>query len=359
MKRVKAQILEQNKLFYDPQYSDVVEKILEQEDDTERLCIVDEVPVYRMFVLCRLEKETLDAWRMNWQGNALGNFANAVLNALETKSEFGVNAVGQIRATMQAFQRHEKDLISQMSQVNVQGRVVERSVFDAETRQELSHFGIEFEGGAAYIPISDNETDRLIAQKLPVFSLHDFEPNEEVKIPMSMTQAINIGILNVVTVENIKTFPTVYRNPNWTFWHQLKHFFAYYTRDADAPMLWNGNTMTLRVPPVLHPSVKRLMFMSSTFSEQDLHRVFPNEEIEVHHIKPTAWVKGNRVFQIQTGIYSRQTLLNYDTDWDVLGMSKTGQQFLLGIKAEIEKDPSIMHAIITERTNSKSFERFC
>ena len=46
--------------------------------------------------------------------------------------------------------------------------------------------------------------------------------------------AIALGILDVATVENIKAFPNVYRNPNWTLWHQLKRFFGYYTWDADA-----------------------------------------------------------------------------------------------------------------------------
>ncbi|MDE0682857.1 MAG: hypothetical protein OXI63_08090, partial [Candidatus Poribacteria bacterium] len=101
------------------------------------------------------------------------------------------------------------------------------------------------------------------------------------------------------------------------------------------------------VPPVLPPTVKRLLFMSSTLSDQDLYRAFPGEEIEVHHIKPMAWVAGNRVFQIRTGIYPRQTILNYDTDWDVLGMSEIGQRFFLGIQAEIESAPSVKHAIIT------------
>ena len=53
-----------------------------------------------------------------------------------------------------------------------------------------------------------------------------------------MSQAIELGILDTSTVENIQRFPTVYSNRNWTFWHHLKHFFAYYEWDADAPMMW-------------------------------------------------------------------------------------------------------------------------
>ena len=335
--------------FLHPQYSETASEMLEQVDDTERLCIIDELPVYSLFILSHLHKKILEGWRVNWQGSALGNFSNALLNALETKNGPDGNAVGRIRTAVQAFEGQEEMLVQQMCQVNIPGKVVLQGIVDAETGTALARFTIEFEGGAsAYIPLGDNATDRLIAQQLPFFSLGDVVLNEDIKISMSMAEAIALGILDTSTVENIKAFPTVYRNPNWTFWHQLKHFFAHYTRDADAPMLWTNNkSIHFWMPPVLHPSVKRLMFMSPQTSEQDLRKVFPDEEIEVTHINPTAWVAGNQVFQIRTGIYPRQAILNYDTDWDRLGMSKIGQRFFLGIQAEIEKDPNVKHAIIT------------
>ena len=87
-------------------------------------------------------------------------------------------------------------------------------------------------------------------------------------------------------------------------------------------------------PPVVHPNVKRLLFISSVLFEQGLHRAFLDEEIEVRHIKPTAWVAGNRVFQIRTGIYPRETLLNYDTDWHVLGMSETEDSVFFSVSKQ-------------------------
>ena len=347
LKSAKAQIASPVRRFVDPRHSEMVEEILEPIDNTERLCIIDEVATYEMFLKCNLSKNTLERWHVNWQRSALGNFANALLNALEPKSGLDGPAVRRVRAAVQAFEGQEETLVQQMSQVNVLGKVVPREFVDDETGKVLSHFSIAFEGGAsAYIPLDTNAVDRLTAKGLPVFQLDVFEPNEDMKIPMSLTQAIALGILDTSTVANIRAFPTVYPDPNWTLWHQLKRFFGYYTRDADAPMLWTGNDMRFWVPPVLHPSIKRLLFMSSTLSERDLREAFPSEEIEVHHINPTAWRPGNRVFQIRTGIYPRQTVLNYDTDWSVLGMSEIGQRFFLGIQSEIKKDPSLKHAII-------------
>ena len=348
LKSVAAQILNPVRLFLDPQHSKVVSETLESVEGTERLCIVDRADPDKLFVKCEVSKDTLEEWCVNWYQSPLGNFANALLNALEIKGGVDDNPIRRVRAAVQAFQGQEATLIQQMCQVNITGRVVPREFVDDETEKVLAHFAIEFEGGAgAYIPMDTDAADRLTAKGLPVFELEVFASNENMKIPMSMTQAIELGILDTSTLPKLRAFPTAYPDPNWTLWHQLKRFFQYYIRDADAPILWTGKEMRFWVLPVLHPSVKQLLFMSSMLSESDLRRVFADEEIEVHHIKPTAWVPGNRIFQIRTGIYQRQSILNYDTDWRALGMSEIGQRFFLGIQAEIEKDPNVQHAIIT------------
>ncbi len=348
LQRAKAQISEMRELFFNPRPSEIVDEILESVDDSNRLCIIDNVPANRLFVPCRVRKKTLEEWSANWHQSTLGNFTDALLNALESKNAFHDNAVGRVRATVQAFERHEEVLIQQMCQVNTRGKVVECEFIDDETGKALARHSIEFESHAsAYIPLDANAADRLTAKGLSVFELDAFELNKDMKIPMSMAQAIKLGVLDGSTVENIQKFPTVYQNSNWTLWHQLKRFFAHYKRDADAPMLWTNKMIQFWVPPVLHPRAKGLLFMSSTLPERYLRKAFPNEKIEVHHIKPPMWVAGTRIFQIRTGTYPRQTLLNYDTDWDILGMSKTGQCFFLGIQAEIAKDSSVKHAIIT------------
>ena len=342
LKHSAVQILQRPQVFVNPRYAELVGKILTPVNGRDRLCIVDEVAPEELFIPCNISKKTLEAWAVDWQGNILGNFANELLNALEIRDDLDDNVVGRIRAAMQAFEIHEETLVEQMCQVNIPGKIVPRDVVDAETGQTLIDWAIEFEGGiSGYIPLDDDTTERLMAEQQPHFL------NIEVKVPMSMTQAIELGILDTTTLGNIQAFPTVYQDPNWTLWHQLKRFFAYYRRDADAPILWSGPIIEFWVPPILHPNVKRLLFMSSSFSERDLHRAFPDEDIEVTHIKPPAWVTGNRVFQIRTDICSRHALLNYDTDWDILGMSQTGQRLFLGIAAEIERDSSVKHAIIT------------
>ncbi|RKU35743.1 hypothetical protein C6496_15690 [Candidatus Poribacteria bacterium] len=348
LQRAKTQIPWFPQVLLDPNYSALVEELLQPLHGIERLCIIDEVEGTEMFLKCGISKDTLKVWCINWQGSTLGNFAQALLNVLEVESEPNDIAVKRLRIVVRAFQLHEAELVRQMCQVNMRCKVVERGVVDDETKEELAHFTVVFKGGvSAYIPLNSNAATRLATKGFLTVQLESFKLNKNIRIPMSIEQAIQLGILDTGTVEKIQEFPSVYRNPDWTFWHQLKRFLTHYPRDADAPMIWHNNVLEFWVPPVLHPSVKKLMLMSATSSEQDFRRAFPDEEIETISIKPTSWVEGNQVFQIRTGTHTARTILDYDSTWDVIGLSKMGERFLLGICAEIERDPNVKHGIIT------------
>ena len=208
--------------------------IVEHNNETGRLSAIDSTGAHALFFEYRLSKEILDEWGINWQQNALGNFAKALLNALESKSEFRENPVGRVRAALQAFQGQEEILIRQMSEENL-------------------------------------------------------DPDL-----------------------------------NSTFWHQLERFFAHYKRDADAPMIWDEGMLRFWIP-------------------SGLDEAFPDE---VKSSESEPWLPGNRVFQIRTGIYSVHELLNYEDSWDDLGLSEIGQRFFLGIRSEIERDPSVKHVLL-------------
>ena len=254
-------------LFFDPQHSEVVEEMLEKIDDTEPLCIVSRTKAHKLFPECKISKNVLEEWSINWNGSALGNFAKTLLHAVEIKDKPHADSVKRIRTAVQVFEWQAEELVKQMCEVNVAGK-----------------------------------------------------------------------------------------DPHWTYWHQLKRFFTYYTRDADAPIRWNGKVLRFWVPPVLHRRVKRLLLTSVALSEQHLRRAFSDEEIEVVRTRPPVWVAGNRVFQIRTGVYPRQTILDYNSNRDVIGISKIGQRFFAGIRAEIERDSSVKHAIITYKSIAARLE---
>ena len=254
-------------LFFDPQHSEVVEEMLEKIDDTEPLCIVPRTKAHKLFPECKISKNVLEEWSINWNGSALGNFTKTLLHAVEIKDKPHADSVKRIRTAVQVFEWQAEELVKQMCEVNVEGK-----------------------------------------------------------------------------------------DPHWTYWHQLKRFFTYYTRDADAPIRWNGKVLRFWIPPVLHPRVKRLLLTSVALSEQHLRRAFSDEEIEVVRTRPPVWVAGNRVFQIRTGVYPRQTILDYNSNRDVIGISKIGQRFFAGIRAEIERDSSVKHAILTYKSIAARLE---
>ena len=370
LQRAKAQLSPIYQLFFDPQLAGSFEHILELDDESARICIIDEskITANTLFLNCGLYKNTLEKLVVHWRGNVLGHFAEALLNALEPQSEPNGSAIARVRAVIEAFQQYEDAIVRQMCHVNVRGKVVARGTVDPETGAELARFTIEFEGGsAASIPLDRNAEERLQDKGLPFLPLHAFTrdsvggnsntrplaPTEDIEIPMQMSQAIALGVLDTETVQKIRAFPSVSRNPNWTFWHQLKHFFSYYTSDTDAPMRWDNEGLKFWMPPVLHPSVKHLLLISPTLSEPYLRRVFPGEAIEIARTEPTAWVAGNRVFQLRTGIYPLHTILNYESSWDIMGLSKMGERFFFGIRTEIDRDPNVKHAIITNTPITK------
>ena len=218
LQRAKAQIVTLPQLFLNPQYAALVEQILEQVDETERFCIIDHVHAYKLFLGCKVPRSVLEAWSVSWRGRALGNFARALLNALEIKGPPDGNFVKRVRTVFQAFQEQEEAVIQQMCQVNIRGKVVARGVVDTDTKKVLACFRIEFEGGAsAYIPLDTDAGDKLMAKGLPFFSLPTFVVNEDMEIPMSISQAIQFGIFNTETVETIQAFPSVYRNQTGRF----------------------------------------------------------------------------------------------------------------------------------------------
>ena len=257
------------RLFSDPEYAKIAEQLLETREGTQPLCITNTPGEDQLFLRCELSRTTLKAWVANWQGNALGNFALALLNAVDIRDKSHGNSIRRLRTVVQTFQWLEEEIIEQMCHVDA------------------------------------------------------------------------------ATVENIQAFPAIYADPSWTFWHQLKRFFAHYTRDADAPMRWEDEALQFRVPPMLHPSVQYLFVNMPVLDAEHLRRAFLDVETQILRTQPMVWAPGNRIFQIRTGIYPQETILDLNNTWDIMAMSETGQHMFSRIQAEIERDRNIKHGIIT------------
>ena len=125
-------------------------------------------------------------------------------------------------------------------------------------------------------------------------------------------------------------------NPNWTYWHQLKHFFAHYTENVDAPMMWDGaeEALEFHIPPILHPKAKKLLLMAPVLSENDIRQCFPNESIEMSEIRQPPVIPGNAIYQLRTGLHT----LEQDTQ-------NVSHNFTETIQKEADQNPRIRHSI--------------
>lgn len=349
IKEAKNQISPIAKLFVDPLFTEIVEQTLDPIKEPERICIIDEdkTSVNDLFVECRLSKMVVKQWMENWKRSALGNFATALMQALNTQGQPYSNPIGQIRALVEAFKQQQDEIIHQMCYINIWGKVVTRNFVDTKTGLELAKYAIVFDNESyAYIPLDYDAEEKLSSMSLPTISPPTFSPDEYICLPMKLSEAISIGIFDVQTVEQIHLLPTVCRNPDWTYWHQLKCFFDHYPRDNDAPMHWSNRRLKFWIPPQLHPSVQRLLITSTSLTETQFRRMFPNQDIEVISLDPTAWLPDNRVYQLRTESKSTSDFLNYNSHLNTIELSKVGERYLIGIRKEIDRDPNIKHGIV-------------
>ena len=280
------------KLFFDPRYKAFVDEMIEE----GRLCIVSnlESQMARLFSVYQLPIEVLEGWIIHWNSSALGQFAKALLNAMLIAGDQHGDIVKRVRTIMHAFESLEDTLIRQMCQVSC--------------------------------PIGRDDS----------------------KVEMSMDEAIQVGVLDVSRTESIEKFPTVYRNPNWTFWHQLKSFFSHYSRDADAPMFTKSGMLQFWLPPVLHQRIKKLIFMSPSLSEAQLKHVFPDESVSVKRVDSLETsLRGNRSFQLRSAPHTSHAIMNYEVKWDVFSLSEIGMRFFVGIQREIENHLDRNHVVIS------------
>ncbi|MCG9128200.1 hypothetical protein JT359_11415 [Candidatus Poribacteria bacterium] len=335
-------------VFFNPKYSDIVEEILKQENTADTLCIIAGINEYQFYVKCKLQERLIQEWSKNWEGEVLGEFGSAILNILKIRDRSHGGFVRRIQSTMQTFEPKKDQIIQQMCQVNVSGKVIKKGFCDTKTGKELATYCIEFDNDiSAYIPLNKDAENMFKSKNIAYFLPASFELNVEMKFPMSMTQALRIGVFNIKTMEEIRKLPTVCRNPNWTYWHQLSHFFTNYTRYVDAPMHWNNGVLRFVVPPILHERVERLLIITSLSTKEWVQKAFQDNDIQFNHLKVAKWASENQVFQLRTDNCFRKTIFKNDNNWDIGTLSEFGLRIFTRIRSEIEKNINLRHVIIT------------
>ena len=279
-------------LFLDRRYEALADEVIQE----DRLCIVNALDsqMSKLFSEYQVSQEVLEGWIIHWNNSVLGQFAKALLNAILIAGSQQSDIVKRVRTIMHAFESLEETLIRQMGQVN-------------------HSIGRDGNNGE-----------------------------------MSMDAAIKSGILDVSITESIEKFPTVYGDPNWTFWHQLKSFFSHYTRDADAPMFTKQGMLEFWLPPVLHHRIKKLIIMSPSFSETQLKQVFPDASVSVQSVDSSETsFRGNQIFQLRSALHISYAIMNYEVKWDVFSLSEIGMRYFIGIQREMENHLDHNHIVIS------------
>ena len=278
-------------LFLDQRYASFVNALIVP----NRICIINdsESQLTKLFSKHQLSTEILEGWLINWSSEALGQFAKTMLNAIRiTNSQHG-DIAKRIRTVVQAFDGLEDNIIQQMSQVN----------------------------------FTDRDGSRMA---------------------IGINSAIRFGILDISTSENIEKAPNVYRDAAWTLWHQLKAFFAYYTRDLDAPMFVDDGILRFWLPPKIHQKIQELVFISPAFSENCFKKVFPEETVAVKRVESQGRsLQRNKVFQLRSAPHISYAISNYEVNWDVFNFSKIASRFFHGIYEEMKRHSDRNHVVIS------------
>ena len=131
----------------------------------------------------------------------------------------------------------------------------------------------------------------------------------------------------------------------------MQSLFEQYPRIADTPIEYDGEKLSFWLPPVPHPSIDQFILMSAT-AESDIireriFRDYPVDEIETGYTK---WKEGNSVYQIRTGRYPRQSVLN--TENEIVGFGRKALDALIN---EANSRPKDKFVVITYKSVGEKY----
>ena len=340
----KSQVLciAQPKLFLDPLHRGFFRE-LSKGQPSDRVCVVDEAKAHELFIECSLSKAVLQQWVRDWAGESLGDFAEKVIDMLEvhTASPY------EVAELVAKFEDKDLGVLSkQCSRYRVKYEKIGRGATCKITGRLLARHSVRLTGGIdTYVAVDYDAYDALQEKGLP--ALQPIEVSEKGFMILTPSQAFSLGVFNPADLDGINALPRLYEQSNWTPFHQLKAFIERYQREVDAPIWYVDGVLHWVIPPVVHSRVKRLVCMSATLQKEGFERAFDSVPTTFIETPPTHWVDGAKAYQIRTGAYPRRSLLDYDTDWNVVGLSKSGRSFVELIENEVERDRSVRHVLIT------------
>ena len=285
----RAVILPMPDLFTNPKYRTFASRLINYWG-ADRLCVVDEADVFKLFVECSLSVERLKKLGEMWRGETLGDFVECILALLDADNFY---KIGQVLALL------------------TDGEVKQIS-------EQLRSLRIKYVSGAGYVSYQI----------------------------MSLDDAVAGGYRSADTEQSIENLESVDRN--FGLLEQLQIFFTHYRRIEDAPISFHQGMLRWWIPPQLHPKVKKIGFMSATANLDFFKRLFP-DAVDLD-VPMSQWVQGAEFYQLRTAKCPRATVLELkeiDTGWEFVGMKPAGEKLWQMIIAEIQNTHDLRHAIIS------------
>ena len=334
--------------FFDPAYEGFVDQLIIGQKVP--VGVIDELKVHELFIRCQIEMGELRSIKEMWGDSPLGRFADGLLRALTLNHTPDFT---RIREIVQS-QKRCWEIQESFTKVRLPGRFIEHGAMDEETGRVLAELKFEFDNSKewAWVANSSDAYEILLKRNEPVVLLCG-DTRRDRFFDISLDQALALGCFQM---DDLKTFdsaasveclPRVYP-VNWTPFHQLQDFFSTYHRLEDAPIEYSAETLTFYCRPQLHSTLRRFIMMSGTLQSDVIRdKVFPNVSVAVVDALPAKWVAGVKVYQIITGKYPRQSVLEYDGAGKVIGLWQFGKKAVDMFLTEAAQNPDRKCAIIT------------
>ena len=253
-----------------------------------RLIVQDDVATHALFNICEITRQRLQQIRDDWAGELLASFAKELLHLLDVEG-----TPYAIRDYLDTLTQKQKGLLNfQLTHVRIEGTQADRA---------KTHFVI------------------------------------------TLDEAVSHGFFSSDSEAEINEMPAVYPK-HWTLLDQLTAFFAHYTRPEDAPIHYHDGTLKFALPPRLHNTVWKAVFMSATLDLDLFKRPFP--EAHTEDLPPTQWELGAKVYQLRTNRNPRATVYQF-VDGEAIGLNDTGETYWRMMINQIANTPDTQHAIIT------------
>ena len=71
----------------------------------------------------------------------------------------------------------------------------------------------------------------------------------------------------------------IWHSKTWTLLHQLEAMLTHCKNDAQAPIFYDGDTITFTVPPQIHPQLNKVLFMSATANIEATQNAFDGKDV--------------------------------------------------------------------------------